>query len=264
MRLRDPARIVACTALCLAVATGCGGQDQSEPADPSPTPPSSSTAASPSPEPTTSTASPSPEPTEPAPTAPPTQSSAPTGLAGRLLTADTLPGFNPAYRWSAGTTRPESPSSSFGTCQKFSTTSIGAERALVRQFRPAVADPAAREDRAGELVAQFPDALTARRAFAVLTAWRADCAERLRRHTRPRVGPLEDVPVEGGSGGWYLLTYGPVKGDPNAQFFDAQGMVVVGTRVAMVSLVVAGQDYDYEAGQEPAALAVQRAAGKLA
>ena len=54
--------------------------------------------------------------------------------------------------------------------------------------------------------------------------------------------------MTGGRGGWYLLTYGPVPGDRDSQFFDAQGMALVGSRIAMVSMVAAGQDYDYERG----------------
>ena len=69
--------------------------------------------------------------------------------------------------------------------------------------------------------------------------------------------------MDGGTGGWYLLTYGPVAGDPDASFFDAQGLAVVGTRIAMVEMVLAGQDYNYEPGQEPMVAAVQRAAGRL-
>jgi hypothetical protein len=40
-------------------------------------------------------------------------------------------------------------------------------------------------------------------------------------------------------------------------------MTVVGDRIAMVALLLAGQDYDYPPGKEPAALAVQRAAQSL-
>ena len=98
---------------------------------------------------------------------------------------------------------------------------------------------------------------------AVLKAWRAQCADQLKRFDTSRVGALQDVSVDGGTGGWYLLTYGPVTGDPDADFFDAQGLAVVGTRIAMVEMVLAGQDYNYEAGQEPMVAAVQQAASKL-
>lgn len=269
MRMPAAARALVCAVLCLAALGACGGETTSGEPDP---PASTSTATTPATEPTSPSESPSESPSgspsESPPSSPPGSAStapttAPSGLAGRLLTAAELPGFNDGYRWTAGPTRPESPNASFGTCQRFATTSIGAERALVRRFRPQVQDPSAAHDRAGQLVAQFPDEQTARRAFAVLKSWRADCAQRLRGHARSSVGALQTVPVAGGSGGWYLLTYGPVKGDPDAQFFDAQGMAVVGSRIAMVSMVLAGQDYNYEQGKEPAALAVQRAARKL-
>jgi hypothetical protein len=59
------------------------------------------------------------------------------------------------------------------------------------------------------------------------------------------------------------VNYGPVPDDPDAQFFDAQGMAVVGSRIAMVEMVLAGQDYNYEAGQEPMVTALQHAAARL-
>ncbi len=182
------------------------------------------------------------------------------GLRGRLLTAQEMPGFNDEFRWTEAATRSREPRTPFGTCQRFDMTTIGATDVALRTFRPAVAEAG---DQAGELVAEFPDSTTARRAFAVLKSWRAKCADQLKRYDRSDVGALEDVPVDGGTGGWYLLTYGPVSGDPEAQYFDAQGMAVVGSRIAMVELIAAGQDYNYEPGHEPMVAAVQRAAGKL-
>ncbi len=273
MRIRAAARALVCAALCLGAVTACGGTETTDSAGSSDTSSTSSpsneeSTASPSAVGTTSPSATGEGPTSSSdPTPRPTRSSGatetgPVRLADRLLDAGEVPGFNDGYRWTAAGTVPEDPSSSFGTCQKFAVISIGAERVLVRRFRPAAGDKAP-DDRAGELVAVFPDAQTARRAFAVLKAWRASCADRLRGHTRARVSALHDVPVTGGSGGWYLLTYGPVKGDPQAQFFDAQGMAVVGSRIAMVSMVLAGQDYDYPPGKEPAVAAVRRAAAKL-
>ena len=257
---RSSARVAGCLAIAVLTLAGCGGEPSSEPSSSS----TSATAESSSPAPSAPSSEP---PTEPssesaAPSASASVTVAPGGstLRSRLLTAAELPGFNPEFRWTQGRTAPEDPSASFGTCQRFAVTSIGAERALVRRFRPAAAGSA---DRAGELVATFPDAQTARRAFAVLGAWRAQCEDRLRRWQRSDVGALEDVEVSAGRGAWYLLTYGPVPGDRDSQFFDAQGMVLVGSRIAMVSMVLAGQDYNYERGQEPMVAAVQRAAQKL-
>ena len=68
--------------------------------------------------------------------------------------------------------------------------------------------------------------------------------------------------VDGGTGGWYLLTY-PAKGNADDAYFDAQGMTVVGTRIAMVSMRLLGQDYNYEQGREPMVAALQHAAARL-
>lgn len=259
---RPAARLLAGAVACLVLVSGCGGTGStSASSSPSGSSTGSSTASS------TSTSSVSPSgaasssSTPSTPSASPSSAASPRTLRARLLGAAELPGFNAGYRWRATGTAPESPSSSFGTCQRFSTTAIGAERAVVRRYLPAARS--ATGDKAGELVATFPDALTARRAFAVLTAWRSRCADRLRQHTRPHVGSLQDVSVPGGTAGWYLLTYGPVPGQPDAQVFDAQGMVMVGSRIAMVSLALAGQDYNYAAGHEPMVAALQRAARNL-
>jgi hypothetical protein len=277
MLTRALARPLACVAVCLVLASGCGGEPSDRAEEPttdaasSPSTPTSSPASeSPAPSQTpTPTPTPSPSPTEPSAsasasatgTAPAPNPGAP--LRDRLLTARELPGFNAEFRWSEASTGPAGPSTSFGTCQRFGITSIGAERAVVRRFVAAVGGRAARHDRAGELVASFADAKTARRAYAVLTAWRAQCADRLKRYRTSDIGGLQNVSVPRGTAGWYLLTYGPVPGDPDAQFLDAQGMTLVGSRIAMVSMVLAGQDYNYEPGREPMVAALRRAAQKL-
>jgi hypothetical protein len=202
-------------------------------------------------EPTTTSAAPTP--TETA-----TTEAATGGLSGRLLAAADVPGFNDEFRWKAGATDDREPRALFGTCQRFAITSVGATDVAHRTFLPA--GPGAGPDTAGELVAEFPDTATARRAFAVLRSWRQQCADRL--PARGKVGELQDVSVDGGTGGWYLLTY-PAKGNADDAYFDAQGMTVVGTRIAMVSMRLLGQDYDYEPGQEPMVAALQHAAARL-
>ena len=264
---RALARPLALVAVCLVTASGCGEDTTEQTAAPAssaaastaPSSPAATTAA-----PTTSSTPSTPATTSAAPaptTAAPTVAPAPGApLGSRLLGAAEVPGFNDQYRWRAGTTTATEPRTSAVTCQRFGLTSIGAEKVAVRTFTPAAGGTT---DRAVEQVAAFPDAQTARRAYAVLTSWRAQCADRLRDHRRSHVGGLETVSVPAGTAGWYLLTYGPVKGDPDSQYYDAQGMALVGSRIATVSMVLAGQDYNYEAGQEPMVAAVQRAARKL-
>ena len=271
-RRTAPLRAVSAAALLLApVLAGCGqSTDDARAADdsssttraaaPSASDPATSSA------PTSSPASSSPSSSSPSSPAPSVSASAtaaprqPAPLAQRLLPAGRLPGFNQEYRWTPGRTTRSEPTDGFGTCQRFALTSIGATSVVVRGYRPAASGA---PDTAGELVADFPDAMTPRRAFAVLTSWRAKCADRLSSYATSDVGALQDVPVPGGRGGWYLLRYGPAAGDADAQYFDAQGLARVGSRIALVELVAVGQDYDYEPGHEPMVAAVRRAAARL-
>jgi hypothetical protein len=135
---------------------------------------------------------------------------------------------------------------------------IGAERVVVRRFRPA--DTGESPNLAGELVATFPDAMTARRAYSVLDSWHKQCGSLLRRYTHPSVGELQALRVDGGQAGWYLLTYGPVSGMPGKVFLDAQGMALVGRRIAMVSMVRAGTAVDAPPRVDEA---IARAASRL-
>ena len=258
-----PAATVAALALAATLGlAGCDQQPQRTSEKPTPT---RSTAAAPS-SPAETESTPVEETSEATPSSPATSetpSQAPVAtLSDRLLPGEEVPGFNEEFRWVTGRTRTSEGRALFGTCQRFGITSIGATEVAVRDYRPAQPDQANPPAEAGELVAEFPDTTTARRAFAVLKSWRQQCADRL--PGKPHhVGALESVSVDGGTGGWYLLTYPSSGGDPDAGFFDAQGIAVVGTRIVMLELRNVGQDYNYEAGQEPMVAAVQRAAGKL-
>ena len=180
-------------------------------------------------------------------------------LADRLLPAAELPGFNDGFTWSAGATRHDEPEL-FGTCQRFAITSIGAMRVAVRDYASA---NGGEDTVGGELVADFADEKTGAGAMDVLRAWRSKCAEKLRGHVDPRVGELEPVGIEDADAGWYLLGYGTPDGSPDERWFDAQGLVRVGARIALVRLSVLGQDYNYEPGQEPMVAALRQAAAKL-
>lgn len=262
-----PAATVAALALAAALGlAGCDEQPRRTSEEPAPT---RSTAAAPS-TPAETESTPVEETSEPTSAATPsspatseTPSQAPVAaLTDRLLPGEEVPGFNDEFRWATGKTRTSEGRGLFGTCQRFGITSIGATEIAVRDYRPAQPDPANPPAEAGELVAEFPDTTTAQRAFAVLKSWRQQCADRL--PGKPHhVGALQPVSADGGTGGWYLLTYPGAEGDPDAATFDAQGIAVVGTRIAMLELRNVGQDYNYEAGQEPMVAAVQRAAGKL-
>jgi hypothetical protein len=219
---------------------------------------------SPAQDPTPSESEETPEPTEPAdPTGEPDPSEpadpSTDGLAGALLPAADVPGFNEEYTWKGGTTSDQEPPELAGTCHQFELASIGAERVAYRTYEPAQGGGA----EASELVAQFPDEMTATRAEDVLLSWRKDCARNLKKFDSVDVGDLTAVETDAGPGHWYLLTYGPAEDDPESGYFDAQGVVRVGNRVAVLRLALIGQDYNYVQGEEPMAAAVRAAATRL-
>jgi hypothetical protein len=247
---RRPLAAVAALA-ALTLAAGCSTDDPvaerpaSAPASRTVTPETPSPAA----ETSSAVASPTPTQTE----------AAARGLTDRLLPASALPGFNEQLTWQETGTSTGEPQEPFGTCQQFAFTSIGAMQVAVRDYAPA----GAAQSSGGELVAEFADAKTAKRAYEVLKSWRAKCD--LSDYRVHQVGQLQTVPVDGTDAvaDWYLLVYGPPKGDTNAGYFDAQGFTRVGSRVAAVELRVVGQDYDYEPGHEPMVVALQAAAARL-
>lgn len=208
-------------------------------------------AGSPSPGPTTTTSTPTSTQAVPG-------SASGTRLEQRLLSAEDIPGFNDGFTWGEAGTRRREGSSLFGTCHRFAMTSIGAMRVVVREYAPTQGADA---DSAAELVAQFPDQRTARRAFEVLRSWRGQCDDRLATYDRHRVGDLQHLDVTNGDAGWYLLTYGPPSGGSQDEgWFDSQGLTRVGSRIAVLRMRLVGQDFNYPAGEEPMAEAVRRAA----
>jgi len=284
--VRRSRAVVAGVALLAVALAGCTGGSEPEaassspssspssPATSTPSTPAPSSPAVPPPATTSATAAPSSPTASLEPSAPSTsaQPSAPAetsaavepaaDLTPRLLDGRRLPGFNEQYRMRTASTQAREPRRLFGTCQRFPMTSIGATSVAVRGYEPVIRE-AVGHDSAGELVAEFPDSTTARRAYAVLVAWRKQCADKLARHRSRRIGQLQDISTPNGTGDWYLLTYGPVPGEPDLHWFDAQGMAVVGKRIAMVEMILEGQDYTYDTGREPIVAAVQRAAARL-
>lgn len=215
----------------------------------------------PTPTPETAEAEPTPSATEPtAEDEPAPEAAAPATLSARLLTAAELPGLAGDVGWVEGDTTRQEPGALAGTCHRFEMLSIGAMRVVHRDFTPADGSTGGR---ANQLVASFADAKTAWRAFEVLKSWQRDCDEALSKFDHHEVGAPQKVDVDAGEAHWYLLTYGPAEGESGSEYLDAEGLALVGNRIAVLRIVVVGQDHEHPAGDEPMVDAVRAAAAKL-
>lgn len=180
------------------------------------------------------------------------------GLRALLLTAGQLPDLNDEWAWTATRTGPEG-EDAFGACQRVPITSIGAERVVVRWYADADGSTGSS---AAHLVARFADAKSAWQAHEVVKSWRAKCAAWLR-YPDERISDLATVPVVVGEGHSYLAQYGPADSSPDDAHFDGLGVHRHGRILSLVQVTTVGQDYNYEPGREPAAVAVRRVARRF-
>ena len=239
--------LIALTALC-----ACA-----EPSDePTATPqtPTSSVPASP----TTATTT-EPTTTEPTTTPTPTPTSTPgqeKSLTAALLPADQLPPLTSSTPWRRAPLSIDTVS----VCQRVSLPSIGATRIARRAY--AVADTDAI---ASQVVAAFPDSLTAGYGFDILQAWLRSCGKRIvaAGYNRTDVpGSYTSLDV-GDRAGWAVFFYGPVPGDANAAYIQAEALVVDGNHLSWVVQRSIGQDYNYGSGKSPPELAAPLMAARL-
>jgi hypothetical protein len=228
--------------LIAGLVTGCDDLNGAEGA-PSDTPSSASPTQSPTP-----TATPIPSATPPTPTVTPTATPAdppstarPAGLPGRLLPAEQLPGSG-SSSWSVLSTKRAEGSPLAGTCHKFELTSIGGWKVARRLYAPTDGSASA----ASATVVEFPDDLTAQQAYAVLEAWRDDCA-----HPGAEVGRFVAVRMGRATGGWYPVTYGTT--------YDAQGVARQGSRIVVLTMRTDGE----AATDQPISEALRRSAALL-
>ena len=231
---------------CLVLATGCTSTDDS--------PGTPETGDSPDAQASSSPPAPSPSPSESATSTASSPDTTP--LIDRLPPTGDVPGLNAQWHWQDGETHPAG-TDQFGLCARADLASIGALSAFERTWFP----PDDSDDNAGEQVAEFPDVMTAHLAWSVLKSWHDKCARKAGRPAGLKVGSLADVPVTAGSGRWYLLSWTPA-GEETGRF-EAFGMVLDGTRIAVLRMDNSGQDYNYPAGKEPMAGMVRAAAGWL-
>lgn len=233
---------------CLLVTGGCAGKDDS----PAASDPGDSPAAPASTEPPTGT------PTDSPSVAPTTAAPAePASLADRLLPTAEVPGLNASWHWQDGETGPAA-TEPFGFCAKADLGSIGATEVVERSYFP----PDDSDDSAAEQVAEFPDSNTAGRAWSVLKSWHDKCGRSVSADIALKARPLTAVAVPTGTARWGLLSWQP-PGEETGRF-ETFGMVLAGTRIAVLRMDHSGQDHNYPAGQDPMVAMVRAAAARLA
>lgn len=238
--------LAACAAVaCLALVGGCAAKDDEPAAAPPGTSPSSATTASTPETPDEST------PTTASSDAPASD----TPLVDRLLPTRLVPGLNERWRWQDGETHPAG-TELFGVCARADLGSIGASSAFERTYFP----PDDSDDNAAEQVAEFPDAATAARAWSVLQSWHDTCTKKSKDHPGLRVRKIIDLPGTTAAR-WYLLSWTP--DDDDTGRFEAFGMALHGTRLAVLRMDNSGQDYIYPPGEEPMVGMVTAAASWL-
>jgi hypothetical protein len=243
-RRRGAAIVLATLGVLLSGAlTGCSLSKDDEPQDKK-----SSTAEEPTPtdssEPTDEpTQSPAPTPTTPAPT--------PGAPEAALLGAKELPQLNETSAWTVKETKVPG-ATSFGLCQQFDLLSIGAMSVFERTYTNDAGDTAAQQ------IAEFPDAQNTVRAGKVLEAWHDECADQVK-GKKVKIRPITAAPVAKGKGWWYLVSY--TKGGTG--HFHSFGVVINGPKMTLLTMDHAGQDHNYEPGQDPMELAVKAASAKM-
>ena len=175
------------------------------------------------------------------------------GLRSTLLPGSQLPPLNLENPWHTNLTKRTEPDPPAWVCQSVSLIGNGAVTSWVRTYTSAGTSTAS------QVVGQFADARSAKRAFGSLQGNARDCADELAERGRTPMGgpvqPLADLEVPRGQAGWGVVFSGPVRSDPDAAHIDAVVVVRVGERVSVVSMHSIGQDYNYPPGQTPPELA---------
>ncbi|QWC84928.1 hypothetical protein KLP28_15490 [Nocardioidaceae bacterium] len=179
------------------------------------------------------------------------------GRYGRLLDAGELPGFGDDWAWSEFETVPRD-RGPFTVCQRFSFSDIGATGVVVRRFDAAV--PGADGDTAGQAVATFPDAKQARQALSVFESWAEDC-QTSQSGIDAEVSRWTKVQVPDATAYWYAARIN--SSSPEEARTERVTVVQRGPRLAVVRTQLLGDEREYPAAQDPAALTATPTASKL-
>lgn len=249
-------------ALCLAALAGCNNDpdDSSSPDEPSATPTEATASSAPTEPVETETTPTEAESTSTPPDDNPSDSD-PARAKQAQIPARQLPGFNPEWKWTKRSSGPGPGQDVPSVCMQSSLTAIGG----VAEYRTDFDSPLDDSSWAVQETVVFPDEQTAITSESVLDAWQKKCARYAKSAGLKdvKVTRLSEVSTATGPGQQWLVMYGPVPGDPDASWMQAEGYVRDGDTMTYLVMTTAGQDYNYESGQEPVAQGLQVAAERL-
>ncbi|KAA1421193.1 hypothetical protein F0U44_02460 [Nocardioides humilatus] len=185
--------------------------------------------------------------------------------AENLMTAGDAVWYDVGTDWTEGSTVTGDGQAPPNPCMQESFAGLGAGSVFQRDFTfTAQTDPSDPWPYLTEIVGEFDSAAAAQDAYVAIQGWYDDCQPSgSDRFDHGDFTPV-DLPVDG-QGSFVSASYGPVakRLDPfgDEGWFLDTGLVVTGDRIALVTALSHGQDYNFE--QTPAQRMVPLAAQRL-
>lgn len=107
-------------------------------------------------------------------------------------------------------------------------------------------------NRMNEIIAEYDDAAAAQDAYATIAGWVEDCAAQAPAAPYRVSDPIPVDPGVDGEARLYTSSYGATDGqDPESGNFMDTGLIVTGTRIAVITTVILGQDYNWDTSELP-------------
>lgn len=180
------------------------------------------------------------------------EAAAPVGPADLLTDAETV--YSPGDAdWFTVRTNEAGDVVALHPCAQGSLADLGATSTVQREFELRNLAPGAPEVRGESLVetiGAFPSGAAAREAYDAVAEWLLACEGRIEGMTDYRILPrARTVELPEGDALIYDLHWGPAPAelDPfgEAAYINETGLVLVGDRIAVLTSVVVGQDYNF-------------------
>lgn len=194
-----------------------------------------------------------------------TATATPTGLSEDNLITDDDTVYTPGVAdWFTTDTSPGDGQSAFHPCAREGLAGLGATSVFRRDFELRNLErgaPDVKGDHLGEAVAEFGSPTDARAAYKTIAGWVLDCKRSLPDYHVVPEG--RSVAVTGGDAIIYDSHWSADDPALEEAVIAETGIAVVGNRLAVLSLTILGQDYDFPPGGTPVQQMLAAAAQRL-